>query len=288
MGFGFFFHELGHYIAYRMVGVMPRVFAIGMGPQLLAYTDSRKTTWQLCLLPIGAYVEAAPVRLGRLSEIFVAIAGPLANVVTGVMLMSGLFLWSGCSVVRHNGQDYVCLEPVAAIVGADAVRRVGVAYTLPATTILEECKSPVVTKDGCVEVYTRSARCGVIDALCISFKYFVRQAAGLSALMAKLKNGVSEATEGLSGPIGIMRIAAAADTVIYALFIATHIAFGLGVFNMLPIPPLDGSRIVCALLGIDLTKENKGMDILFIAGILCVGGLMIFMSYKDILKVCGL
>jgi Zn-dependent protease len=58
------------------------------------------------------------------------------------------------------------------------------------------------------------------------------------------------------------------ENIFYVLFYAAAINFGLFVFNMLPIPPLDGSHIVFSGLNIRGETENRirqiGMPLLFI------------------------
>ncbi|WP_294391871.1 RIP metalloprotease RseP [uncultured Sphingomonas sp.] len=52
-----FVHELGHYLAGRMFGVQAEAFSIGMGRELLGWTDRRGTRWKVAALPIGGYVK---------------------------------------------------------------------------------------------------------------------------------------------------------------------------------------------------------------------------------------
>jgi Zn-dependent protease len=58
------------------------------------------------------------------------------------------------------------------------------------------------------------------------------------------------------------------ENLFYVLFVAASINFGLFIFNLLPIPPLDGSHIVFSGLNIDLETEEKirkiGMPLLII------------------------
>jgi len=51
-----FFHELGHYIAARMMGVCVEVFSIGFGKKLFSF---RKwdTEWTIAAIPLGGYVR---------------------------------------------------------------------------------------------------------------------------------------------------------------------------------------------------------------------------------------
>jgi membrane-associated protease RseP (regulator of RpoE activity) len=55
---------------------------------------------------------------------------------------------------------------------------------------------------------------------------------------------------------------------IYILFYAASINFGLLIFNLLPVPPLDGSHIVFSGLNLSPEIENRirtiGMPVLFL------------------------
>lgn len=102
-----FVHEMGHFLAARSVGVRVEAFSIGFGPRLLGWVDKQKTHWQICLLPLGGYVQLFGQGLledsaeGRrsaknpesfahktiLQRAWVIVAGPLANIVFAVLLM---------------------------------------------------------------------------------------------------------------------------------------------------------------------------------------------------------
>src|SRR5918995_2250755 len=52
-----FFHELGHFLVARWVGVKVLVFSVGFGPELLGFTDRHGTRWKLSAIPLGGYVK---------------------------------------------------------------------------------------------------------------------------------------------------------------------------------------------------------------------------------------
>ena len=52
-----FIHELGHYLAARMVGVHVETFSIGFGKAIASWTDRQGTVWKLAWLPLGGYVR---------------------------------------------------------------------------------------------------------------------------------------------------------------------------------------------------------------------------------------
>ena len=52
------FHELGHFIAGRKLGVYIHEFSIGFGPKLLS-RDSEETEFTFRMIPLGGFVRFA-------------------------------------------------------------------------------------------------------------------------------------------------------------------------------------------------------------------------------------
>ena len=53
-----FFHELGHYLMARILGIGVRAFSLGFGPRLLGWRAGR-TDYRLSAVPLGGYVNLA-------------------------------------------------------------------------------------------------------------------------------------------------------------------------------------------------------------------------------------
>jgi len=53
-----FFHELGHFLVARMLGIGVKAFALGFGPKIWSH-QSGMTEYRLCALPLGGYVMLA-------------------------------------------------------------------------------------------------------------------------------------------------------------------------------------------------------------------------------------
>jgi len=53
-----FFHELGHFLVARMLGIGVKAFALGFGPKIWSFR-SGMTEYRLCALPLGGYVMLA-------------------------------------------------------------------------------------------------------------------------------------------------------------------------------------------------------------------------------------
>src|SRR5260370_6677170 len=49
-------HELGHLVAARWCGVRVVTFSVGLGPELIGFTDRFGTRWMLRAIPLGGSV----------------------------------------------------------------------------------------------------------------------------------------------------------------------------------------------------------------------------------------
>lgn len=119
-----FFHELGHFLVGRYFGVRVDVFSVGFGREIVGFTDRHGTRWKLSWIPVGGYVkfagdadaastpdheaaarmsaqeraQALPFKpVGQRAA--VAAAGPVANFILAIVLLTGLLLYSGHTVI---------------------------------------------------------------------------------------------------------------------------------------------------------------------------------------------
>jgi regulator of sigma E protease len=104
-----FFHELGHYLAARLMGVYVEVFSIGFGKRLLTF-HKFNTEWSISAIPLGGYVrmkgqdDSDPTKKSYdddsynvktpVQKIFILLAGPLANFVLAFVLYFAIALGS--------------------------------------------------------------------------------------------------------------------------------------------------------------------------------------------------
>jgi regulator of sigma E protease len=105
LSFMVFVHELGHFLAAKKMGVRVHTFSIGFGKKLIRVKRG-DTEYCLSLIPFGGYVAMAGENpdeggYGATDEfqqksvparIFIAAAGPAANILFALALLFGLYL----------------------------------------------------------------------------------------------------------------------------------------------------------------------------------------------------
>lgn len=106
-----FFHEFGHFIVARMLGIGVKTFSLGFGPRLTGFKFG-KTDYRLSLIPLGGYVNLAGEErdmdidcgFGR-NELFmnrppwhrmlVVAAGPIFNFILAWFIFWGIIMSQG-------------------------------------------------------------------------------------------------------------------------------------------------------------------------------------------------
>lgn len=100
---------------------------------------------------------------------------------------------------------------------------------------------------------------------------------------------VSDDEEGLTGPVGIVKIIdeSAKQGFWNVLILTSILSVNLGLINLLPIPALDGSRLVFLLLeairGKPIDAEKEGL--VNFVGFLFLMFLMIYVTFNDIVRL---
>jgi regulator of sigma E protease len=114
-------HEFGHFAAAKLCKVRVEAFAIGFGRKLFGF-ESGGTSYQVNILPLGGYVKMAGELPGeshnsddpgefqnhpRWQRTIITLAGPIANFILSLLLMTGLFM------THHEMENYIT-QPVTA------------------------------------------------------------------------------------------------------------------------------------------------------------------------------
>jgi regulator of sigma E protease len=126
-------HEFGHFAVAKLCGVRVEVFSIGFGTRLFGFKRG-DTDYRLSLLPLGGYVKMSGEMPGeaksddpgelenhpRWQRVLIALAGPFANFVLALALMTAVYMVHNEVQAFLNGPahvDYVSANTPASHTG---------------------------------------------------------------------------------------------------------------------------------------------------------------------------
>ncbi len=114
------------------------------------------------------------------------------------------------------------------------------------------------------------------------FEITMMQISGIGQMISQ------RTTEGLAGPVGMGKIVAesAERGATEFLFILVYLSVALGFFNLLPVPALDGGRLV--FLGYELITRRRPNErfeaMVHTVGILFLLGVIVLVTFRDVLR----
>ena len=120
LGVLIFFHELGHFLVARLLGVGVERFSLGFGPKLVGKKIGI-TEYRISAIPLGGYVKMVgespdseldpseiPISFTHkhvLKRILIVAAGPLFNVLLALIIFFGIFQISGLLILKPGIGD---------------------------------------------------------------------------------------------------------------------------------------------------------------------------------------
>jgi len=313
------FHEFGHFIVAKVSNIKVNEFSIGMGPRLFQ-VQKGETKYSIRALPIGGYCSMegedqksddprsfnnAPI----FSRIAVIVAGSIFNLILALIVLSivsysigvptttisetivdspaeKVGIKGGDVILSIDDVDIDSWDDILNVVGKSNPEDQMKIKVLRDNKIIEFKLHPTVSEDnrviiGIVPLNERSLKSSIIggfsrtgEMLQIMFNF----------IQMIFKGGVS--ARDLSGPVGIIYTIgeAAKYGLVNLLYLMGFISVNLSVFNLLPIPALDGSRIVFLLIelirGKPIDPEKEGY--VHFVGFILLMLLMITVTYFDI------
>lgn len=319
-------HEAGHFLAARACGIGVQEFAMGMGPLLLKKTSKKGTQFSLRLFPIGGYCQfygededlPDPRAFNRQpvwKRAITVASGPLMNFIVAflviVLYMSAVGLLAvvpkvaqvepnaqqaglmpGDELIAVNGEAVTDTQLIAMAIDESA----GADVTL---TVLRDGEQMEIAVTPFYDEELGRYRAGftfaqervhvpLLQSIPFSVSYNVES---VRLIASTLKNLVfkGEGVNEVTGPVGtvyvIQEVTQTGGLDVYLELIAL-ISVNLGVVNLLPIPGLDGSRLLFLLVEAirrrPVKREMEGA--IHAAGFILLMGLMIVLTYKDIMS----
>lgn len=131
---------------------------------------------------------------------------------------------------------------------------------------------------------------GIVDGVKEAYFWAVEIIRGIVTLFAGIILS-GRLPEGIAGPVGIFKLTGEVSQyglVAVSRFVAI-LSINLGMFNLLPIPALDGGRLVFLLLEKIFGKKRVGKfeGVSHMVGYALLIGLLVVITWKDILVILG-
>lgn len=319
-------HEGGHFAAARLMKIKVNEFSIGMGPKIFSFTKG-KTKYSLRWILFGGYCamegeDEASSEAGSFSSksvparMLVVVAGALMNLLLGfliiVCIISNQNLVGTTTVAKFDDN---AVSASSGLMVGDTIKSIDGMRVFTATDVETGLtRSPDDTLSITVE------RNGKIQTLEVKFQmeeYEGRKYVGMDFwLLGKektvgfvLKNSAATfvsytrmvflsvhdllvgryGLSDLSGPVGTVSVVSnAAKTSLNSLLrISAILTINIGLFNLFPIPALDGWRFFL-LLGEGVFRKKlpaKWEYAINAAGLAVLLGVMVLVTFSDVTKL---
>lgn len=316
-------HEFGHFIVAKMNGVSVLEFSIGMGPKLFQ-KESNGTLYSLRLLPVGGYCQLegedeendSPNSLNNQSpfvRLKVILAGAIMNFILAfillILLMSVSRVSTEVSGVLEDSPAYssgiqtgdkiVSINGKNVSDGEELLQGIKESQGDLDIGVMRDSQSKNIKVTPRLENNVRKIGVNFQEeyniknfSLIKGFKKGVITFLNLTGMLYKFLGMLITGQLGLggvSGPVGVVKeIGNAAKTgVANLIFLLAYININLGVFNLLPIPALDGGRAIFILIemifGKKISQEKEGY--IHMVGLILLLALIAVVTIKDVIKL---
>ncbi len=310
-------HELGHFAVAKWTGIKVNEFSIGMGPKI-KQTRKKETLYTIRVLPIGGYVamegedenssDPRSFENAKAWQRFLTIlAGPLMNFFLAFLVLSILFALRGVPVAKVGEvldkspamevglmEDDEILEinhikinkfeDISKVFNETKDREVEIKINRQGQEKLLTIK-PV--KEGAnylvgfAPKYERHIQSSIKEGF-FTVGHLIRELWNGLKLLFTGQVGIDQ----VSGPVGVIQQMnnQAKEGAMNLMFFFAFISVNLGFFNLLPIPALDGSKLLFIIIEkIKGSPVNKKIEQnITIVGFLLLLALIFLVSMKDI------
>lgn len=321
-----FVHEFGHFIVAKKSGITVLEFAVGMGPVLLK-REHNGTLYSLRLFPVGGFTlmegeEEAVNSQGSFStkplytKIAVLLAGSVMNILLGYVVLviltamngyvgttyivqfsensvSNAVLQTGDKIIKINGHrvrtsndiTYEFLRDQDGLIDMTVIRD-NQTMVLPVQFEMQELEAGVNAIS--IDFRVAAVPAKPMDYVTYPVNWglsIIKQVWGSLIDLATGRYAVNQ----LSGPVGIVNaIGKASQLGLQSLLLmGAFIAINIGIFNLLPLPILDGGKILLftveRLIGRPIGE--KVMNVLMGGSVALILMLVIYATYNDIFRL---
>lgn len=316
-------HEFGHFILAKINGVKVEEFSIGMGPKIFS-VNGKETKYSLGLLPIGGYVkmlgEEEEVKDERsfsskspLRRITIILAGAIMNLILAIVIFTTIISNFGYTSTKvdkvaenspaakvgiHSGDKFIKVDGDKVHYSDDVTFAIALSKGKPLDLeierngeILNFKVKPEYNKEEKRDMlgfyFEKIKNPTIIESIKAGLYKTVSVVDQTFTGLKMIFTGKANLKTDVGGPVTIIKLSgAAAKAGIWNLLnLTAFISVNLAVFNLLPLPALDGGWTVLLLIEL-ITKRkvpDKIVGALNFVGFAFLMGLMLLVTVKDIL-----
>lgn len=322
LGFLIFIHEGGHFLAARLAKVRVEEFSLGFGPKIFK-KKGKETEYSLSLFPFGGYVKMTgetersddPRSFNNakiLNRIFIVVAGALVNIIFGTIVYFILSMSSGYNIsttiakILPEAEENISLvevgDKILKINNTNIRLKSDISKALEnyvpgeEIAILLERNGEIISVNGKPTEYQDGYyilgievalnKGNFKDKLYYSFWETVDFVSSIGDSLVMLFTG-NIGIEQMTGPVGISEIVVKSNGIYDFVYLLCLVSLSLGVTNLLPIPALDGGRLVLLIIEgirgkalkeeIELGIQSIGFTLLILFAL--------YVTYNDILRI---
>lgn len=320
LGFLIFIHEGGHFIVAKFFKVKVEAFSIGFGHKIFK-KQKGETVYSIGIIPLGGYVQMTgeteksnderSFNNAKMSHrIAIVAAGAIVNIIFAVVIFFVLSISSkekvttivseiipeatGVSDVIQIGDKILQVENKKTRLRADIANALENYESGEVQVLVERNNEELSLKVVPIKyegiyilgVKVLEKECSITERMYYSFWEtidFSKSFINSLKMLFTGKIGIDQMT----GPIGISEVVVKTNGVQNFIYLLCLVSMSLGVTNLLPIPALDGGKIIILLVELfrgkaldeelELKIQSFGFLILMI--------LSLYISYKDVLRI---
>lgn len=315
-----FVHELGHFSVAKATGIKVKEFALGMGPAFLKKTWG-ETQYSLRIFPIGGFCamegedeDSSDERAFNNKPFFVKagvlVAGSVMNLILAIVVLSCVVLYFGTPTTTLDKINPDSPAAIAGVMEGDrivSINDIKIEKWDQVTSAINNGGEALIkleiNRDGkpiikniipaeeegrLIIGVTPQFEKNPVSALKYGTIATWDMGVKMVEVIGQLFTG-EVSTKELMGPVGIVSAVgdSAAYGFVYVAQLAALISLNLAIVNMLPLPALDGGRLLLLFIrkitGKVITDEVEGK--IHLIGFALLIGLMLYVTYQDVLRI---
>lgn len=327
-GFLIIVHEFGHFMAAKAAGVRVLEFWVGMGPAI-AHHKFNGTDFKLCILPFGGAcvmdgedseredpgtLPAAPIQWRAL----IMAAGALMNFLVGFLIVLIIMLpeTSTATTVIESFEDGFPSKGETMLLEGDQILSIdGYHILLSADVSTALSRGDDTNYDIVVKRNGEKVKLTGVPLVPAeyngSLRYGLNFSLGDLTLAGKFQNAVYRSIDyarlvwislgdllagkvsvnQMSGPIGVtdVLVQTAKSSMSSFFLLVAFISINLGVMNLLPLPALDGGRLLFVLIELIARRPvpRKYEGYIHFGGLAVLMLFMLYVTWQDIMRLVG-